>query len=275
MRQLKTWEDSMSDNVIWFEHLRRVDVAKVGGKNSSLGEMVQELGGKGIAVPGGFATTSDAYRGFITHNDLEHRIAAELEALATHRHTLAEAGRRIREMIVAGHWPDDLQRDILAAYNELGRRIGVDPASVAVRSSATAEDLPDASFAGQQETFLNVEGGAALLAACKRCYASLFTDRAITYRTVQGFDHLSVALSIGVQQMVRGDTGGSGVMFSLDTESGFDKVVLINAAWGLGENVVQGAVTPDEYMVYKPFLTNPALMPIVEKSLGAKEIKMI
>jgi pyruvate,water dikinase len=265
----------MADNVIWFEHLRRGDVAKVGGKNSSLGEMVQELGGRGIAVPGGFATTSDAYRAYIAHNDLGARIAAEMEALTAHKITLAEAGTRVRAMIVGGDWPAEVLADIRAAYVEMARRTGQDAPAVAVRSSATAEDLPDASFAGQQETFLNVTGEAALLAACKRCYASLFTDRAISYRTVQGFDHMEVALSIGVQQMVRADTGGSGVMFSLDTESGFDKVVLINAAWGLGENVVQGAVTPDEYMVYKPHLANPDLLPIVERSLGAKEIKMI
>ncbi|KPP93667.1 MAG: phosphoenolpyruvate synthase [Rhodobacteraceae bacterium HLUCCA08] len=265
----------MPDNVIWFEHLKRGDVASVGGKNSSLGEMVSTLAEKGIAVPGGFATTADAYRAFIAHNDLADRIAAELAALEDHRITLAQAGSRIRAMVNEGHWPDDILADIRAAYAELATRTGEATPSVAVRSSATAEDLPDASFAGQQETFLNVEGETALLAACKRCYASLFTDRAITYRTVQGFDHMAVALSVGVQQMVRSDLGGSGVMFSLDTESGFDKVVLINAAWGLGENVVQGAVTPDEYMVYKPFLSNPALMPIVERSLGAKEIKMI
>ncbi len=265
----------MSENVIWFEHLARGDVARVGGKNSSLGEMVRTLGPKGIDVPTGFATSSDAYRGFIAANDLQTRIAAEMDALATHKITLHEAGTRIRAMINAGDWPDDLRADILTAYREMARRTGQENPSVAVRSSATAEDLPDASFAGQQETFLNVEGDAALLAACKRCYASLFTDRAITYRTLQGFDHMAVALSIGVQQMVRSDIGGSGVMFSIDTESGFDKVVLINAAWGLGENVVQGAVTPDEYMVYKPFLKDKKRKPIVERTLGAKEIKMI
>ncbi len=265
----------VTENVIWFENLKRGDVATVGGKNSSLGEMVSTLAPKGISVPDGFATTADAFRDFIAHNDLEARIAAEMEALSSHKITLAEAGKRVREMIVAGDWPEALHADILGAYAEMAKRVGTQNPSVAVRSSATAEDLPDASFAGQQETFLNVEGEASLLAACKRCYASLFTDRAITYRTVQGFDHLAVALSVGVQQMVRSDIGGSGVMFSLDTESGFDKVVLINAAWGLGENVVQGAVTPDEYMVYKPFLKKDGLVPIVEKTLGAKEIKMI
>jgi pyruvate,water dikinase len=178
-------------------------------------------------------------------------------------------------MIVAGDWPESLLNDISAAYAEMAERAGSKDPSVAVRSSATAEDLPDASFAGQQETFLNVCGQAELLAACKRCYASLFTDRAITYRTIQGFDHQQVALSIGVQQMVRSDLGGSGVMFSIDTESGFDKVVLINAAYGLGENVVQGAVSPDEYQVYKPFLNDSKLIPIIERTLGAKKIKMV
>ncbi|KAA9009407.1 phosphoenolpyruvate synthase [Histidinibacterium aquaticum] len=265
----------MSDNVIWFEDLKRGDVASVGGKNSSLGEMVSTLADKGIAVPTGFATTADAYRAFIAANDLETRIAETMKSLDAHDITLAEAGKRVREMITEGRWPQDLLDDIKSAYAEMDRRTGRTDSSVAVRSSATAEDLPDASFAGQQETFLNVEGPRALLAACKRCYASLFTDRAISYREAKGFDHMAVALSVGVQQMVRSDIGGSGVMFSLDTESGFDKVVLINAAWGLGENVVQGAVTPDEYMVYKPFLDRDGLSPIVERALGAKEIKMI
>ncbi|CUH39339.1 Phosphoenolpyruvate synthase [Jannaschia seosinensis] len=265
----------MAENMIWFENLKRADVAKVGGKNSSLGEMVSTLAPKGIDVPPGFATTADAFRAFIAANDLEDRIAAEMDALASHKITLAEAGRRVRGMIVEGDWSEDLRTDIGAAYAELARRTGKETPSVAVRSSATAEDLPDASFAGQQETFLNVEGEAALLAACKRCFASLFTDRAISYRTVRGFDHMQVALSVGVQQMVRSDLGGSGVMFSIDTESGFDKVVLINAAWGLGENVVQGAVNPDEYMVYKPFLGREGVVPVVERALGAKEKKMV
>ncbi|MCC5974871.1 MAG: phosphoenolpyruvate synthase, partial [Rubellimicrobium sp.] len=265
----------MDKPVIWFEDLRRGDVPSVGGKNASLGEMVATLGPKGISVPAGFATTADAYRGFIAANDLAPRIGAELAALADGRTPLAEAGARIRAMIVAGDWSPDLRAAILQAYAEMARRTGTTDPSVAVRSSATAEDLPDASFAGQQETFLNVTGEDALLKAAKRCYASLFTDRAITYRGLQGFDHMQVALSVGVQQMVRADTGGSGVMFSIDTESGFDKVVLINAAWGLGENVVQGAVTPDEYIVYKPHLANPALTPVIERSLGAKEKKMI
>ncbi len=267
--------DITNSNLIWLENLRRGDVGLVGGKNSSLGEMLQTLGAAGIKVPPGFATTSSAYRKFLDENAFGDVLREELGRLADGRATLAQAGAAIRQTIAGGAWPADLEKDIRAAYRELARRTGNGEPAVAVRSSATAEDLPDASFAGQQETFLNVVGEDALLTACRRCYASLFTDRAISYREIQGFDHMEVALSIGVQLMVRSDIGGSGVMFSLDTESGFDKIVLINAAWGLGENVVQGAVSPDEYQVYKPFLDKPNLTPIVHKGLGAKKIKMI
>ena len=266
---------SSSLNVIFFEKLARGDVAKVGGKNSSLGEMVQQLGEKGVAVPGGYATTSEAFRAYLAANDLDTLIGDQVARFDDGRLTLQQAGKAIREAIFNGDWPDDIRADILSAYRELSARAGTENLSVAVRSSATAEDLPEASFAGQQETFLNVRGEVALLESCRRCYASLFTDRAITYRKLHGFDHTQVALSIGIQQMVRSDIGGSGVMFSIDTESGFDKAVLINAAWGLGENVVQGAVNPDEYEVYKPFLDNPALKPIIEKTRGSKDIKMI
>jgi pyruvate,water dikinase len=266
---------STSDTLIWLEHLKRGDVAKVGGKNSSLGEMLQSLSAADIRVPPGFATTADAYRMFLGANNFGDKLEQELGKLADGRSTLAEAGSAIRAIIRSGSWPKQIETDIREAYRELGRRVGRENPSVAVRSSATAEDLPDASFAGQQETFLNVVGEEALLSACRRCYASLFTDRAITYRELKGFDHLDVALSVGVQLMVRSDLGGSGVMFSLDTESGFDKVALITAAWGLGENVVQGAVSPDEYQVYKPFLDKAGTTPIIHKALGAKEIKMI
>ena len=262
-------------NVVFFEELKRGDVARVGGKNSSLGEMIGALSAQGIKVPAGFATTADAFRRYVEFNDLGTRIGAVLADMKAGKLALAQAGKAIRGMILAGDWPADILEDIRQGYRELSRRAGKPEVSVAVRSSATAEDLPDASFAGQQETYLNVEGEAALLDACRRCYASLFTDRAITYRSLKGFDHQKVALSIGVQQMVRSDLGGSGVMFSIDTESGFDKVVLITAAWGLGENVVQGAVDPDEYEVFKPFLDRKGLMPILEKRLGAKEVKMI
>ncbi|MPQ93359.1 phosphoenolpyruvate synthase [Thioclava sp. JE_KL1] len=261
--------------VIPFDSLRREDVALVGGKNSSLGEMVQELGAKGIQVPPGFATTSDAYRMFLDENNLTEAIAGYLADYDADKISLHVAGQSIRDTIVAGDWPDSTEAAIREAYRDLSKRAGVPEVSVAVRSSATAEDLPDASFAGQQETYLNVSGEEELLTACRKCYASLFTDRAITYRKLRGFNHLDVALSVGVQQMVRSDIGGSGVMFSIDTETGFDKVVLISAAWGLGENVVQGAVTPDEFQVYKPFLGKAGVKPIIEKKLGAKEIKMI
>ncbi len=262
-------------SVLWFEELRRGDVALVGGKNASLGEMVQGMAAEGIRIPPGFATTAEAFRGYLAANDLDASIAGTLAALDAGKMTLQEAGQSIRRAIVAGDWPADTREAILAAYRMLGERTGSSDPAVAVRSSATAEDLPDASFAGQQETFLNVRGEAALLDACRRCYASLFTDRAITYRRLKGFDHAKVALSVGVQMMVRSDLGGAGVMFSIDTESGFDKVVLINAAWGLGENVVQGAVNPDEYQVFKPLLDRPELSPILEKKLGAKERKMV
>ncbi|MCA3510233.1 MAG: phosphoenolpyruvate synthase [Rhodobacter sp.] len=262
-------------NVMWFEELTRGDVALVGGKNSSLGEMVRQLGQKGIRVPSGFATTADAYRTFLTANGLDARIDDVIGQWQDHRITLHEAGSRVRAMILAGNWPAGIEADILQSYRDLSARAGVADLPVAVRSSATAEDLPDASFAGQQETYLNVRGEKAVLTACQRCYASLFTDRAISYRQMKGFGHAKVALSIGVQRMVRSDTGGSGVMFSIDTESGFDRIALINAAWGLGENVVQGAVNPDEYQVYKPFLDARDVTPIVGKRLGAKEIKMI
>jgi pyruvate,water dikinase len=259
----------------WFEGLSRGDVARVGGKNASLGEMVRTLGAEGIKVPPGFATTADAYWSFIDGNNYRDEIGALILDWTEGRMSLAEAGSAVRQLVLQGNWPEQLAASITESYRELCRRTGQKGVAVAVRSSATAEDLPDASFAGQQETFLNIRGEADLLIACRRCYASLFTDRAISYRQTKGFDHRKVGLSIGVQQMVRSDLGGSGVMFSIDTETGFDKVVLINAAWGLGENVVQGAVDPDEYVVFKPFLGNPALTPIIEKARGEKAIKMI
>ena len=267
--------NSGNQNVIWFENLSRGDVGLVGGKNSSLGEMVGNLSKAGIKVPPGFATTSDAFRSYMQENQLGGMISATLKKQESGKISLQEAGQSIRAAIIAGEWPEDISNSIVESYRELVKRIGSDDVPVAVRSSATAEDLPDASFAGQQETYLNVRGEAALLNTCRQCYASLYTDRAITYRKLKGFDHEQVALSVGVQQMVKSDIGGAGVMFSIDTESGFDKVVLINAAWGLGENVVQGSVNPDEYQVYKPLLKDPALVPIVEKKLGSKAQKMI
>lgn len=197
--------------IAWFEDLRRGDVPRVGGKNASLGEMVQALSSQGISVPAGFATTADAYWSFVEHNALRQHIAGRLAAWDNGQATLAQTGEAIRSVFLAGTFPDELAGAIRSAYGELARRGGRTDIDVAVRSSATAEDLPDASFAGQQETFLNIRGGDALLAACRRCYASLFTDRAISYRKAKGFDHLKVALSIGVQRMVRSDVGASGV----------------------------------------------------------------
>lgn len=261
--------------IVWFEALDRTDVPRVGGKNSSLGEMVRHLGARGVAVPPGFATTAEAYWRFVDANGLRNTIATALADLAGGKATLAETGHALRRAFLRGDWPADMAVALGRAYRDLCDRIGRLDADVAVRSSATAEDLPDASFAGQQETFLNIRGEAALLDACRRCYASLFTDRAISYRATKGFDHLKVALSIGVQAMVRSDLGSAGVMFTIDTETGFDKVAVIDAAWGLGESVVQGAVDPDEYQVFKPLLANTSLKPIIEKRRGGKAQKMI
>ena len=261
--------------VVWFEELRRADVPRVGGKNASLGEMVANLAPGGVKVPPGFAVTADAYWRFIHANSLREPVSRTLGELAEGKVSLAEAGAAIRQLILRGEWPRETAEAIRLAYEELNQRTGRVNMDVAVRSSATAEDLPDASFAGQQETFLNIRGDRALLDACRRCYASLFTDRAISYRQAKGFDHLKVALSVGVQRMVRSDLSGAGVMFSIDTETGFDKVVLINAAWGLGESVVQGTVEPDEYEVFKPLLSDPSLTPIIGKKLGDKSRKMV
>lgn len=262
--------------VIPFEELGRNDVAYVGGKNASLGEMVRTLAAKGVIVPPGFATTANAYWKFIEANEaVKETINSALSDLEAGKAPLSEVGHTIRRAFLHGDWPTETVNAITSAYRDLCKRSGEQVTDVAVRSSATAEDLPDASFAGQQETFLNVRGEAALLDACRRCYASLFTDRAISYRNAKGFDHLKVALSVGVQKMVRSDLASAGVMFSIDTETGFDKIVVINASWGLGENVVQGAVDPDEYQVFKPLLGDASLSPIVEKKVGGKELKMI
>ncbi|HXV28929.1 MAG TPA: phosphoenolpyruvate synthase [Sinorhizobium sp.] len=265
----------MGASIIWFKDVKRNDLASVGGKNASLGEMIAALSSRGIKVPTGFATTAEAYWRFIDANDLRAPIGALLRQWEAGQATLAETGASIRRIVLQGRWPAEIEQEIIAAYRNLSRKLDVAEASVAVRSSATAEDLPMASFAGQQESFLNVVSEAALMGACRRCYASLFTDRAISYRRANGFDHMKVALSVGVQQMVRSDLGGAGVMFSIETETGFDKVVLINAAWGLGEYVVKGVVDPDEYRVFKPLLGDPALAPILEKKCGTKTSKLI
>lgn len=258
-----------------FETLKRSDVALVGGKNSSLGEMISSLRAEGIPVPAGFATTSQAYWHYVDSNGIRTKIADLVKEWQEGKLSLSETGRMVRSLFLRGTWPADAAAAIKTGYRELSAKVGIENLSVAVRSSATAEDLPQASFAGQQETYLNIRGEEGVLDACRRCYASLFTDRAISYRQTNGFDHMGVALSIGVQRMVRSDTSGSGVMFSIDTESGFDKVVLINAAWGLGENVVQGTVNPDEYQVFKPLLDNPDVVPIVQKKCGGKAVKMV
>lgn len=265
---------SQVDHIRWFSDLGLDDVPFVGGKNASLGEMYRELSEQGVKVPNGFAITAEAYRTFLHEAQLDQRIRDILADLDTHDVTnLRQCGRRVRQAILAMAMPQDLERAILDAYDRLGGGSS-EPIDVAVRSSATAEDLPDASFAGQQETYLNVQGHTALLDACQRCFASLFTDRAISYRTDKGFDHFSIALSIGVQQMVRSDLATSGVMFSIDTETGFRDAVLINAAYGLGENVVQGTVNPDEYDVFKPTLRQ-GFRPILRKRLGTKEMKVV
>ena len=261
-------------NTRWFDQITIADVPYVGGKNASLGEMIRELGNNGVRVPTGFATTASAYRAFLDANGLERPISEQISAYKTGRTTLQAAGSAIRELMRSGTIPDDVAKDIRAAYDELAERLETTDPAVAVRSSATAEDLPDASFAGQQETFLNVVGHRALLDACRRCFASLFTDRAISYREAKGFDHLAISLSVGIQQMIRSDLAGSGVMFSLDPETGFPHVVVINAAFGLGETV-QGSVDPDRYVLFKPLLDNPGLLPIVDKSCGAKAIKLV
>ena len=257
-------------HTIWFDDLTRADVPLVGGKNASLGEMVRNLSGRGVRVPFGFATTAKAYWSFVDANALKAVIESNLADFKTGKMSLPEAGQSIRRAFVRGDWPEDIAAAIRRGYRELSARSGAPDADVAVRSSATAEDLPGASFAGQQESFLNIRGETALLDACRRCFASLSTDRAISYREAKGFDHLRIALSIGVQQMVRADLAGAGVMFSIDTETGFDGVVIINAAWGLGETVVQGAVDPDEYQVFKTLLHGTSVRPIIEKKLGQK-----
>ncbi len=261
--------------VVWLEDLGLADVPSVGGKNASLGELLRELGRAGVRVPTGFATTAVAWRAFVAVNRIEGAIAGHLQAWRSGQASLADTGHAIRALILASTLPDDLSDAIRAAYARLAARTGAAEPAVAVRSSATAEDLPDASFAGQHETYLNIRGEAALLDACLRCYASLFTDRAISYRETRGFDHMAVALSVGVQQMVRADLAGSGVMFTIDTETGFPGAAVISAAWGLGETIVQGAVNPDRYVVFKPLLDQAGARPIIDRTLGEKAIRMV
>ena len=265
----------MNQNILWLHELRLADLARVGGKNSSLGEMIGHLAGLGVSVPGGFATTAEAFQAFIAHNDLHQRIYDRLATLDVEDvPALTAAGRQIRDWVIDAPLQPELDAGIRAAYAQLCADNGGGEVAVAVRSSATAEDLPDASFAGQQETFLNVTGADDVVHKVKEVFASLYNDRAIAYRVHHGFKHEDVFLSAGVQLMVRSGTGASGVLFTLDTESGFRDVVFITASYGLGEMVVQGAVNPDEFYVYKPTLRQgkPA---ILRRSLGSKAIRMV
>ena len=260
--------------VIWFKDLRNKDIARVGGKNASLGEMYSQLTKKGVNIPNGFATTAYAYRYFLKEAGIRKRIREILKDLNTHNiDNLRKRGAAVRRTILEAEFPQALRQEMIKAYRVLEKKYGKN-VDVAVRSSATAEDLPDASFAGQQETFLNIRGVINLEKAVHRCIASLFTDRAISYRVDKGFDHFNIALSVGVQKMIRADKASSGVMFSIDTESGFSNAVLINSIYGLGENIVQGKVTPDEFYVFKPTLAK-GHKAIISKSLGRKHLRMV
>jgi len=261
--------------ILWFKEITLKDVPIVGGKNASLGEMYQRLANHGINVPNGFAITAHAYRYFLECSGIDKKIKDILKDINTHDiKGLREKGKKVRDIIRNASFPPDLKKEICDAYEKLSSEFGTDAVDVAVRSSATAEDLPDASFAGQQDTYLNIRGKEKLLDACKRCFASLFTDRAISYRHDKGFGQMDVALSIAVQKMVRSDSAASGVMFSIDTETGFKDVVYITAVYGLGENVVQGVVNPDEYYVFKPTLKK-GKKAIISKKIGDREIKLV
>lgn len=261
--------------ILWFDQIGIKDVPLVGGKNASLGEMYSKLSSQGINVPNGFAITATAYKHLLKEAGIEKAIQDVLKGLDTHNIAdLRARGKKVREIILNAPFPADLEKVIVSSYDDLCKAYKQANVDVAVRSSATAEDLPDASFAGQQETYLNISGHKALIEACHRCFASLFTDRAISYRQDKGFNHFDVYLSIVVQKMVRSDSASSGVMFTMDTESGFDKVVLVTGAWGLGENVVQGAVNPDEFYIFKPTLAT-GHKPVIHKKLGLKQKKMV
>ncbi len=261
--------------VLWLEEVGIEDVPLVGGKNASLGEMMKHLTPKGVNIPEGFVVTANAYRYFIEYNNLQEKIREILKGIDINNvDDLHERGEKIRELIRSGKFPEDLKELIVKYYKALSKKFNTEAVDVAVRSSATAEDLPNASFAGQQDTYLNVRGVENLLNSIKKCFASLFTDRAISYRESFGFDHFKVALAVGVQKMVRSDLASSGVGFSLDTESGFKDVVLVTGSYGLGEMIVRGAVTPDEWLVFKPTLKK-GYKAIVEKKLGDKQQKMV
>jgi pyruvate, water dikinase len=266
--------EKKNEFILWFNDLGIEDVPLVGGKNASLGEMYRNLSKKGVNIPNGFAVTSYSYRYLLEKADIMEEIKNILRSLDTSdMNNLNDRGREVREVILKAEFPKELKDAICESYKKLCKEYGANT-DVAVRSSATAEDLPDASFAGQQETYLNIKGEHALLQACKKCFASLFTNRAISYREDKGFDHFKIALSIGVQKMVRSDLACSGVMFSIDTETGFKDAVLITGSYGLGENIVQGAVNPDQFYVFKPTLKK-GFKPILSRNLGAKMIKMV
>ncbi len=265
----------MRKDIIWFKDLTINDIPLVGGKNAALGEMYKELTRAGIKIPNGFAITAQAYEYFLKFNKFDKKIEDILRGLNTHNtRDLAQRGKKIRELIKSGTMPQDLEEKIKSEYQKLSNFYKTKNVDVAVRSSATAEDLPDASFAGQQETYLNIRGEKELIEAVKNSFSSLFTDRAISYRYDKGFSPTEVLLSVGVQKMVRSDKGSSGVAFTIDTETGFNKVIIINGSYGLGELIVKGQVTPDEFMVFKPSLENN-FYPIISKNIGEKEIKMI
>src|SRR3989339_784995 len=261
--------------VFWFKELTIKDVPLVGGKNAALGEMYQELTPLGVKIPNGYAVSAEAFRYFVKFNNLGDRISRALKGLDTHDVSdLAKRGKIVRSLILSGYFPEDLKIQIFSYYHQLSKQYKTNNVDVAVRSSATAEDLPGASFAGQQETYLNIRGEKVLLEATKKCFASLFTDRAISYRVDKGFDQMSVALSVGVQKMVRSDKAVSGVAFTIDTETGFSNAVVIDSVYGLGEMIVQGKVDPDEFIVFKPSLAN-GKYPIINKKLADKNVKMI
>ena len=275
MKSVHEGTDKTKRNILWFSETGIKDVPLVGGKNASLGEMIRELNVKGISVPNGFSVTTEAFRRFVSANRLEEKMESTLKGLNTHdTEDVARKGKDVRELFLQSVFPRELGEEIISAYNELSRILGTKNPHVAVRSSATAEDMEGASFAGQHETILNVVGAENLLRAIKQCFASLFTNRAISYRADKGFNQLGIALSVGIQHMIRSDLACSGVIFTIDTESGFDKVVFVTGSWGVGELIVQGGVSPDQFYVLKELLGN-SNNPIVEKRLGEKMSKMV
>jgi len=261
--------------ILKFKQISKKDVPVVGGKNASLGEMLTKLSRKGVNIPDGFATTAQAYFYFLKYNQIDKELKKLFKKFNPESiSSLTETGKKARNLILKAKFPEDLKQEIIKSYKDLSLQYQKKKIAVAVRSSATAEDLPSASFAGQHETYLNVSGEKNLLLAVKKCISSLFTDRAISYREQKGFDHLKIALSVGVQKMVRSDVGSAGVAFTLDTDTGFRKVVLINSIWGLGEMVVKGKITPDQFYVFKPTL-NKGYRPIIVKNLGRKTKKLV